>query len=108
MAELVAILDAMRESEYNERKFMAAMQGVDLDKQTGRRNRPQQTQQKKATTMEDIQARAVSGGRAKDANDILSLQGALGARHGFQLGKDMDYGSFTDGASDAPKNLMDF
>jgi hypothetical protein len=108
MAELVAILDAMRESEYNERKFMAAMQGVDLDKQTGRRPKPEKAQQKKATTMEDIQARAVSGGRAKDANDILSLQGALGAKHGFQLGKDMDYGSFTDGAKDAPKNLMDF
>ena len=108
MAELVSILESMNEKEYGERRFAAAMQGVDLDKQTGRSNRPQQAQQKKATTMEDIQARAVSGGRAKDANDILSLQGALGARHGFQLGKDMDYGSFTDGASDAPKNLMDF
>ena len=108
MAELVSILEAMNEKDYSDKKFAAAMQGVDLDKQTGRRNRPQQTQQKKATTMEDIQARAVSGGRAKDANDILSLQGALGAKHGFQLGKDMDYGSFTDGAADAPKNLMDF
>ena len=108
MAELVSILEAMNEKEYSDRRFAAAMQGVDLDKQTGRRSRPQKAQQKKATTMEDIQARAVSGGRAKDANDILSLQGALGAKHGFQLGRDMDYGSFTDGAPDAPKNLMDF
>ena len=108
MAELVSILEAMNEKDYDDKRFAAAMQGVDLDKQTGRRSRPQKTQQKKATTMEDIQARAVSGGRAKDANDILSLQGALGAKHGFQLGRDMDYGSFTDGAPDAPKNLMDF
>ncbi len=108
MAELIMILESMREQEYNDKKFAAAMQGVDLDKETGRSSRPKKTEQKKATTMEDIQARAVSGGRAKDANDILSLQGALGARHGFQLGKDMDYGSFTDGESEAPKNLMDF
>ena len=108
MAELVSILEAMNEKDYGDKKFAAAMQGVDLDKQTGRRNRPKQSEQKKATTMEDIQARAVSGGRAKDANDILSLQGSLGAKHGFQLGRDMDYGSFTDGANDAPKNLMDF
>ena len=108
MAELVAILEAMRDHEYNERKFAAAMQGVDLDKQTGRRPKPERPKQKKAQTFEDIQARAVSGGRAKDANDILSLQGALGAKHGFQLGRDMDYGAFTDGAPDAPKNLMDF
>ena len=108
MAELVAILESMSEQVYDERKFAAAMQGVDLDKQTGRRPKPKRPQQKKAQTFEDIQARAVSGGRAKDANDILSLQGALGAKHGFQLGRDMDYGSFTDGAPDAPKNLMDF
>ncbi len=108
MAELVSILEAMNEKEYSDKRFAAAMQGVDLDKETGKSSRAQKTEQKKATTMEDIQARAVSGGRAKDANDILSLQGALGARHGFQLGKDMDYGSFTDGESEAPKNLMDF
>ena len=108
MAELVSILEAMNEKDYNDKKFAAAMQGVDLDKQTGRRPKPEKPQQKKTQTFEDIQARAVSGGRAKDANDILSLQGALGAKHGFQLGRDMDYGSFTDGTPDAPKNLMDF
>ena len=106
MAELVAILEAMREQEYNDKKFAAAMQGVDLDKETGRR--PKKTEQKKASTFEDIQARVLTGGRAQDANDILSLQGNLGAKAGFQIGKDMDYGGFHDNDPNAPKSPMDF
>jgi len=108
MAELVAILESMSEQEYNERKFTAAMQGVDLDKQTGRRPKPEKTQQKKASTFEDIQARVSSGGIASGADDILSLQGNYGARKGFQIGKDMDYGRFRDGDENAPKSPMDF
>ena len=106
MAELVAILEAMRESDYADKKFAAAMQGVDLDKQTGRDKRPKQTGQKKASTFEDVQARVFSGGLAQDANDILSLQGSLGARKGFQMGKDMGYGRFHDNDENAPKNPL--
>jgi hypothetical protein len=109
MAELVAILEAMREQEYNDKKFAAAMQGIDLDKQTGRNKKPKKSsEQKKASTFEDIQARVLTGGRAQDANDILSLQGHLGARAGFQIGKDMDYGGFHDNDPNAPKSPMDF
>ena len=106
MAELVAILEAMREQEYSDRRFTAAMQGVDLDKETGRK--PKKTEQKKASTFEDIQARVLTGGRAQDANDILSLQGHLGAKAGFQIGRDMDYGGFHDNDPNAPKSPMDF
>ena len=106
MAELVAILEAMNEKEYADKKFSAAMQGVDLDKQTGRDRRPRKTQQKKASTFEDVQARVFSGGLAQDANDILSLQGSLGARKGFQIGKDMGYGRFHDGDENAPKSPL--
>ena len=105
MAELVAILESMRDKEYSERKFSAAMQGVDLDKQTGGRSK--QVGQKKASTFEDIQARVFSGGMAQDANDILSLQGSLGARKGFQIGKDMGYATVKDG-DDGPKSPLDF
>ena len=104
MAELVAILEAMREQEYADKKFAAAMQGVDLDKQTGKRAK--NTGQKKASTFEDIQARVFSGGMAQDANDILSLQGSLGARKGFQMGKDMGYGRFHDSDENAPKSPL--
>ena len=106
MAELVSILEAMNEKEYSDRRFTAAMQGVDLDKQTGRR--PKKTEQKKSSTFEDIQARVLTGGRAQDANDILSLQGHLGAKAGFQIGRDMDYGGFHDNDPNAPKSPMDF
>ena len=105
MAELVSILEAMNEKEYADKKFSAAMQGVDLDKQTGRR--PKSTGQKKASTFEDIQARVFSGGMAQDANDILSLQGSLGARKGFQIGKDMGYATVKDG-DEGPKSPLDF
>ena len=105
MAELVSILEAMNEKEYADKRFAAAMQGVDLDKETGRQpKQPKQTEQKKASTFEDIQARVFSGGMAKDANDILALQGSYGARKGFQIGKDMDYGRVHHKDPNAPKN----
>ena len=106
MAELVSILEAMNEKEYDDKKFAAAMQGVDLDKQTGRDKRPKKTEQKKASTFEDIQARVFSGGLAQDANDILSLQGSLGARKGFQIGRDMDYAAAHHKDPNAPKSPL--
>ncbi len=105
MAELVAILEAMKERDYNEKKFSAAIQGIDLDKQTGRKPK-QKVGQKKASTFEDIQARAASGGMAQDANDILSLQGQYGARKGFQMGKDMGYNRFNDKDENKPTNPL--
>jgi len=105
MAELVAILEAMREQEYNDKKFAAAMQGVDLDKETGRDRRTKASPEgKKASTFEDIQARVFSGGMAQDANDILALQGSYGARKGFQIGKDMNYNRVHHKDPNAPKN----
>ena len=109
MAELVYILEGMREKEYSDRKFTAAMKGVDLDKETGRKNKPKQpSTKKKASTFEDIQARVASGGLAKDADDILSLQGQYGARKGFQIGKDMEYAVVNDSNPNSPKSPMDF
>tara|TARA_R110002153_G_scaffold134830_1_gene284253 strand:+ start:381 stop:710 length:330 start_codon:yes stop_codon:yes gene_type:complete len=109
MAELVYILEGMREKEYSDRKFTAAMKGVDLDKETGRKDKPKQpSTKKKASTFEDIQARVASGGLAKDADDILSLQGQYGARKGFQIGKDMEYAIVNDSDPNSPKSPMDF
>ena len=106
MAELILILESMREQEYNDKKFAAAMQGVDLDKETERSSRPKKTEQKRASTFEDIQARVASGGLAQDADDILSLQGRYGAQKGFQMGKDMGYAKFTQGDENAPKSPL--
>jgi hypothetical protein len=56
MDELTAVLEASRDHTHEERKFFAALKGVDL------------------------------GGAAKDARDIASLQGVNGKKAGMQVG----------------------
>ena len=80
MPELVATLEAKRELDYQEKKFMAAMQGVDLDEQSGKKN-----------AWEEMKARVFSGGQASDANDILAYQGANAAKAGFGIGNGLAY-----------------
>ena len=38
MPELMIILESTRDLDYNEKKFLAAMQGVDLDEQSGKKD----------------------------------------------------------------------
>lgn len=80
MSELVAILEKTRELDYNEKKFFAAIQGVDLDKQSS-----------KGDEWEKMKARVFSGGATSDPNDILSLQGQNAEKAGFGLGMGLDY-----------------
>jgi hypothetical protein len=82
MPELTAILVAKRESEYQERKFFAAIQGVDLDAQSG------SSVQKK---WEDLKAKAFSHGSVTDSNDIVSLQGKNARQKGFGIGSGLEY-----------------
>lgn len=84
MPELTAILAAKRENDYEERKFLAALQGVDLG--SGNEN-----PQKK---WEDLKAKAFSGGKVTDSNDITSLVGATAKQKGFGIGRGLEY---TDG-----------
>lgn len=80
MSELILILEKTRELDYNEKKFLAAMQGVDLDKQAGSSNK-----------WEEMKARVFSGGNTSDPNDILSLQGQNAERAGFGIGMGLSY-----------------
>jgi hypothetical protein len=85
MPELMAILESTRELDYSEKKFMAAMQGVDLDEQTGK---------KEEDPWEAMKARVaaqVSGIGNGDPNDITSLQGQKAAQYGFGIGMGLDY-----------------
>lgn len=82
MPELVAILEQKREADYAEKKFLAAMQGVDLDEQTGN---------KKEDPWEAMKARVFSGGQTSDPNDVLSLQGINAERAGFGIGNGLSY-----------------
>jgi hypothetical protein len=80
MPELVATLESKRELDYQEKKFLAAMQGVDLDEQSGKKN-----------AWEEMKARVFSGGQAADANDIMAYQGANAAKAGFGIGNGLGY-----------------
>ena len=79
MPELVAILEAKNNQDYDNRKFMAALQGVDLDSSSSENK------------WEEIKARAFSNGATSNPNDILALQGAAAERAGFGIGQGLDY-----------------
>lgn len=85
--ELMAILETSRELDYSEKKFLAAMQGVDLDKESGK-SRGQQE-------WEDLKARVFSKGQTNDSNDVLSLQGPKAKQLGFGIGMGLDYENLT-------------
>ena len=82
MPELVLTLGAKRELDYEEKKFLAAIQGVDLDKQSGKNN---------SNAWEEMKARVFSGGATSDPNDILSFQGTKAAQNGFGIGMGIKY-----------------
>lgn len=83
MPEMVAILSVKREHDYDDKKFMAAMQGVDLDKESGK-SRGQKE-------WEDMKARVFSKGQATDSKDVLALQGINAQKAGFGIGMGLDY-----------------
>ena len=81
MPELVAILTAKQEEDYEHRKFLAALKGIDIDQDI---NRGQQE-------WEEIKARALSNNATTNSNDIVSLQGNAAAKAGFGIGVGLDY-----------------
>jgi hypothetical protein len=87
MPELMATLEVSRELDYSEKKFLAAIQGVDLDSGS-QENRGQQE-------WENMKARVFSGGKTNDSNDILSLQGPKANQLGFGIGMGIDYEDLT-------------
>lgn len=80
LPELTATLNAKRDLDYKEKKFLAAIQGVDIDKDSGKGNE-----------WEELKARVFSKGKAANANDITALQGQNAARAGFGIGLGLDY-----------------
>ncbi len=83
MPELVAILEAKQKEENDNRRFLAAMQGVDLDKDSNSSNGQD--------AWEKIKAKAFSGGKTTNPDDIVSLQGSAAQRAGFGIGEGLDY-----------------
>lgn len=81
MPEITATLKIKRDLDYEHKKFLAAMQGVDLDKASGN----------KSNAWEDMKARVFSKGQATNSKDILALQGVNAQQAGFGIGMGLDY-----------------
>jgi hypothetical protein len=83
MPELTALLIAKREKDYDEKKFLAAMQGVDLDKENGSSGGQK--------AWEDMKARVFSKGKTTKSDDVVSLQGFNADKAGFGIGQGLEY-----------------
>jgi hypothetical protein len=88
LPELMSTLNAKRDADYAEKKFLAAIQGVDLDEQSGKGNEPD--------AWEAMKARVFSGGATGDPNDVLALQGTNAQKAGFGIGMGLGYEKWED------------
>lgn len=87
MPELLLTIESKRDLDYQEKKFLAAMQGVDLDENSG-------TNTTNQDPWEAMKARVdakVSGIGSDNPNDITSFQGIRAAQAGFGIGMGLDY-----------------
>ena len=82
LPELTSIIEYKREADYQDKKFMAALQGVDLYEQNGK---------KEQDPWEAMKARVFSGGQTSDSTDVLSLQGHNATKAGFGIGAGLSY-----------------
>jgi len=87
MPEIMITLSSKRELDYEEKKFLAAIQGVDLDSNS--------ESGKGQKEWEDMKARVFSGGATGDSNDILALQGVNAQKAGFGIGLGLEYENLT-------------
>ena len=78
MPELIQTFKSMQKTEDEKRKFLAMLQGVDLNED-----------KKEGPTFEDIQRRAM--GIETSSDDVVSLQGAFAADAGFGIGAGLGY-----------------
>ena len=86
MPELMLTLESKRDLDYQEKKFLAAMQGVDLDKNNGNSS---------GNKWEEMKAKVFSGGKAANSNDVLALQGVNAQKAGFGIGMGLGYEDLT-------------
>lgn len=78
MPELIQTLKSMHKVEEQKRKFLAMLQGIDLDQG-----------EKEGPTFDDIKRRAL--GITTSADDVVSLQGEFAEQAGFGIGAGLGY-----------------
>ena len=81
MPELLSILEEKNDQDFQDKKFFASLQGVDLEGSS----------EASLNKWEQIKAKAFSGGMTSNPNDILALQGKAAQRAGFGIGIGLDY-----------------
>lgn len=81
MPEILSTLSSKRELDLEEKKFMASIQGIELD--DGKPKEPD--------PWEAMKARVFSGGQTSNPNDIIAYQGVSAAKAGFGIGMGLDY-----------------
>jgi hypothetical protein len=80
MPELIQTLKAIHKTEEDKRKFLAAIQGIDLGNKE---------EQKEGPSFEDVRRKAL--GIQASGDDVVSLQGPLAAEAGFGIGAGLGY-----------------
>jgi len=79
MPELIQTFKSMQKTEEEKRRFLASLQGINLNDEL----------QNEGPTFEDVQRRAL-GINAK-GDDVVSLQGPFAAQAGFGIGMGLGY-----------------
>jgi hypothetical protein len=77
MPELIITLQAKNRKELEDRKFLASLQGVDLE------------ESQETTSFDDVRRRAL--GINASADDVVSLQGTFANEAGFGIGAGLGY-----------------
>ena len=80
MPEMVQTFKSMQKTESEKRKFLASIQGVDLDESSNN---------EEGSSFEDVRRRAL--GITASADDVVSLQGGLAAEAGFGINAGLGY-----------------
>lgn len=80
MPELIQTLKSIQKLESDKRRFLASIQGVNLEGDG---------EEKEGPSFEDVQRRAM--GITASGNDIVSLQGQFAAQAGFGIGAGLGY-----------------
>jgi hypothetical protein len=79
MPELIQTFKSMQKSESEKRKFLASIQGIELDG----------GEQEENKSFEDVRRKAL--GVTADASDVVSLQGQFASEAGFGIGAGLGY-----------------
>lgn len=82
MPEILSTLGSKRELDFEEKKFLASIQGVELKGSK---------EEEEVDPWEAMKARVFSGGKTSNPNDITALQGVNASMAGFGIGLGLEY-----------------